>query len=458
MRTTPITALCLALCTAAIGAERTTVGRIAETFKKTQPAVITLRATYSTKATGSERQASQNHLAVIVSPDGLVMFSGAAASLVQKVTDVVAVVDGAEMPATYLGQSRSLAFAKLRPDKARQFPFIEFDPAHKVTVGEEVIAIGSLGAAYNHARTAITSRIAAIIDSPSDLYLFGRRDVQQGSVVLTTKGVAIGVVGLDEQYYRIAMRHPKRATALAALLSNPTVLPASRIVPLVKQPPRSGALDYAKKGWIGAAVEAMAQELAGELGVPNRRGVYISYVVPNSDVAKAGLKQGDVILSWEGEPTRGQNAAERLEFQKLVNATKPGAAVDLEIFRSGKRIKLKTKVEKTPPGFAQAKATSIRELSAIIKPLTYDVRLSYRMDWNAPGVIVSYVAPGGSAGLAGLRRLDVVKEIDGVPAKSPAAVKAGIQRARKAKKKEVVVLIGRQRNTQSALLRIRLGK
>ncbi len=453
-----VVAWCLACGVVQAEGETNTKGGIAQAFKKTSSAVIVLRATYATKATGTEQQTTQQHLAVIVAPDGLVMFSGAVASLVEQVSDVVGTVDGAEVPAVYLGQSGSLAFARLKPAPPRQFPFIEFDPAYDISVGEEVFAIGSLGAEYNHARTFIASRIAAVVDTPTTLYLFGRRDVPQGAPVFTTKGVAIGVVGIEEQYYRVAMRHPQRKTALAALVANPTVLPADHIIPLVKEPPQAGQADYARKGWIGAAVEVISQEVAAELGVPDRRGVYVSYVVPESEIGKAGLKQGDVILTWADEPARGQNAAELLEFQKMVHATLPGETVALEVFRGEERLTLKTKVEPTPPGFAQAKATSIREVAIIVKPLTYDVRLSYRMDWKASGVIVSYVAPGGAAGLGGLQRLDVIREIDGKPVVSPAALQKAIQNARKAKKKEVVLLVGRKRNTQSALVRIRLGK
>jgi serine protease Do len=418
-----------------------------------------VRATYVKESAGAATQAVPTPIGVIASPAGLVMFSGAAASLVTTVSNVVITVGGRDLPGRYLGQAKGVALARIvPPEKGATFPFLQFSEQRAVKVGEVVFAVGSLGSAYGHARTATVSRIAAVLDTPSDLYLFGRRDAQQGAPVLTADGAVIGVIGIDEEYYKIAMRHPQRQKALQALLLNPTVLPSSVVAPLIKNPPRSGAQDYAKRGWIGAAVEVMAQEIARELGIKEQHGVYVSYVVPGSQMARSGLKQGDVIVQWGESPAKGQNAAELLEFRKRVNETKPGTEVEVQVFRAGKRLTLKTAVEKTPPGFAEAPGTQIRELGIVVKPLTHDVRLSYRIGWRERGVIVSYAAPGAAAGLAGVRPLDVIKQMNGKPVKSPAEFRKAVRAAAKAKGREVVLLVAKKRNTQTVLVRVRLGK
>jgi serine protease Do len=432
---------------------------IAAAFKKAEPAVVTLKATYTRKVGGAERRAVQSHLGVIVSPDGLVMFTGAAAGLVEGVSNVVATVGGEEVPAAYVGHAQGVAFARLEPEQPTVFPFLHFDAAREAAVGERVFAIGVLGSAYNHARIMVASHVAAVLERPARMYVFGRKDVQQGAPVLKADGAAIGIIAVDGEFYKLAMRHPDRKKALAALLAHPTVLPAQRLAPLIQSPPGHTGREYAKRGWIGAAIDPVSGDILAELGINRRRGVYVSYVVPGSTVTEAGLRAGDVIVSWAGETVAGQTAAEILEFRRAVQSTKPGTEVAFEIVREGKKIGLKAKVENTPPGFAQAKGTRIRALGLTVKPLTYDVRLSYRLQWESPGVIVSWVEPGGRAGLAGLRRLDIIKKVDGAAVENPKTLAAAVREARKDKEREeIVLLVGRDRNTKTALIKVPLGK
>ncbi len=85
------------------------------------------------------------------------------------------------------------------------------------------------------------------------------------------------------------------------------------------------------KAWLGVGPDELSAEMLKQLKIES--GVLVREVIANSPAAEAGLKEGDIILSIDGQELAGPE-----DLQQAIAARKAGADVTLEILRKGKRI------------------------------------------------------------------------------------------------------------------------
>jgi serine protease Do len=102
------------------------------------------------------------------------------------------------------------------------------------------------------------------------------------------------------------------------------------------------------RGWLGVAPQDVTADIAEQLGLQGTRGAIVVAIVPNSPAAAAGLEQGDVIMSWDGEPVR-----DAADLTLRVAGTPIDKKVDVEIVRDGKPVTLKVKVGARPTNIAE---------------------------------------------------------------------------------------------------------
>lgn len=96
---------------------------------------------------------------------------------------------------------------------------------------------------------------------------------------------------------------------------------------------QSGAFVFSQDndaGWLGVEIEEVTPERAKDLKLAAVRGVVVQQVEADSPAAKAGLKQNDVILQYDGHGVEGT-----VQFRRLVRETPPGRAVNVEVSRNG---------------------------------------------------------------------------------------------------------------------------
>jgi serine protease Do len=124
----------------------------------------------------------------------------------------------------------------------------------------------------------------------------------------------------------------KIATVAAMLFAVGLLAQDAPEPPAPPQPPRVvvNALAAASRSYLGVGVREVDAEIARQKKLPEERGVEITSVAENSPAEKAGLKKGDVVLEFNGQPVQGVE-----QFIRLVRETPVGRSVTLKVSRDG---------------------------------------------------------------------------------------------------------------------------
>jgi S1-C subfamily serine protease len=183
-----------------------------------------------------------------------------------------------------------------------------------------------------------------------------------------------------------------------------------------------------RRGMIGVTVQPMTSDLARSLGTDQVTGALVSDVQPGSPAGKAGVRRGDVITAINGEAVKDGN-----ELRNHIAALQPGTRVDLRVLRNGKPQTLGL----TLAELSSDRGAAIDEngpadgrdgtgFGMSVEPLTRERAEQLDLD-GATGVLVTSVQPSGRAAAAGLRRGDVIQEVDGRHVDSVEALHSALQ-------------------------------
>ncbi len=182
------------------------------------------------------------------------------------------------------------------------------------------------------------------------------------------------------------------------------------------------------RGWLGVVVQEVDRNLAQSFGMDKPEGALVSRVMPDSPAEVTGIKPGDVILSFNGEPLPTSGS-----LPPLVGSVDPGQIVSLNVVRDGKPIEFKVEIgaldesetepdpevvkKKAPPPPRIAEPPGNAPLGLVVSSLTDPQRRALRV--LSGGVRVEQVSSGGPAFTAGIRAGDVVLTIAGQEVDSP---------------------------------------
>jgi serine protease Do len=205
------------------------------------------------------------------------------------------------------------------------------------------------------------------------------------------------------------------------------------------------------RGWLGVAIQNLTEDLAESFGIDSTVGALVGQVQPGGPAEQYGLKQGDVIVSFDGKPTNDVN-----QLRNMVAATKPGTKVDLEVIRGAKREILKIALEELPAQQEAAQAVDEEEGAAVVgisvEPLTPEIarRLGSK---RKEGIVVRSVLPGSLAERSGIQPRDIIVSVNSKNVVSPADFKAQVNLT--TVKKGVRVVIESQGMERFVFLKLR---
>jgi serine protease Do len=166
------------------------------------------------------------------------------------------------------------------------------------------------------------------------------------------------------------------------------------------------------RGWLGIAIQNLDEGLAKSFGYDSTDGVLVGDVTADSPAATAGLKSGDIIISYNGTSVR---KADRL--RSMVADTAPGSRATLEVFRDGRRKELDLKIGEMPAEQGEEAAASQEEeapkldVGMTVRTLTPDIARELGYKGGMRGVVVTDVDPMGPAAKIGIRPKDVITKV-----------------------------------------------
>jgi serine protease Do len=169
-------------------------------------------------------------------------------------------------------------------------------------------------------------------------------------------------------------------------------------------------------------VSTVVPEDAEYFGLDEVRGVLVQNSQEGGPAAAAGIRQGDVLLSIDGEPLESAG-----DLQQEIAERSPGDDVTLELLRDGERREVRVELEvvdldiPTAPD-EPADADAVQRLGMTIGPLTPQIRGQLEMENDVEGAVVLDVVPFGAAHRRGIGPGAVVREVGGEPVASPEQV------------------------------------
>ncbi len=332
----------------------------------------------------------------IVSTDGLVLTNAHVVAEASKVT--VRLTDGREFAAKVVGSDRKTDIAVLRID-AKDLPTVRIGNPATTRVGESVVAIGS---PYGFENTVTAGIVSAKSRSlPEENYVpFIQTDaaINPGNSGGPLFNLAGEVIGINSQIYSRTGGYQGLSFAI----------PIDVAMRVGNQLATNGRVSRAK---LGVSIQDVDRALADSFGLAKPGGAMVANVEKGGPAAKAGLKEGDVVLKFNG-----RQIARSADLPLAVSEAAPGSTAEIEVWRSGRTERFTAKLgELTEPKVAAATDTKADggKLGLAVRPLTADERREAEV---AGGLVVENV--NGPAARAGLQPGDLILALNGKPVNS----------------------------------------
>jgi serine protease Do len=203
-------------------------------------------------------------------------------------------------------------------------------------------------------------------------------------------------------------------------------------------------MDHGKvtRAYLGIVVQDVTPAIAKAMGQNELHGALVGDVKPSGPAGKAGLERGDIILEVNGKPV-----SDSRDLRMNISMMKPDADVKLKIMRDGKDKDITVKLGELPNQKEQAKAedgTSKDALEGVtLENLDADSARELGLSPNTKGVVVTDISPSSPEAESGLRRGDVIQEVNHQPVRNVSELNEAIHKAGK----NPLLLVNRQGST-----------
>ncbi len=382
----------------------------------------------------------------IVDPSGYVVTNNHVIGNAGKVE--VILQDKTRYTAKIVGRDPKTDLAVLKIKADRPLPYVSFGDSSAAEVGDWVMAVGNpFGLGGTVTTGIISARGRDINEGPYDDFLQIDAPINRGNSGGPTFNLEGQVVGINTAIYS-----PNGGSVGIGF-----AIPSNVAKTIVAQLEAHGKIS---RGWLGVQIQNVTPAIAASLGLKSDHGALVAVVTPNSPGAKAGLKQGDVILSFNGS-----EVSELHDLPRLVAATAPDSKAPVTVWRNGRTVPLEAtvgelanneQVASTAAGQEEAKPASADVLGMHFAPLTDQVRRELHIAKDIHGVVIASVDNNSTAADIGLGEGDVVVAINQEPVHSPQEAADKLNEAVRSSKKSALLLLNRHGVTE--YVGVNLGK
>jgi Do/DeqQ family serine protease len=336
-----------------------------------------------------EKRTSLGSGVIIDGTRGLVLTN---THVVEKATTIsVSLNDQREFEATIVGMDPDSDLAVLKIQSDQELPAILMGRSDDLMIGESVIAIGNPFGFSHTVTTGVISSVDRSIKTADRVYhQFIQTDASinpgnSGGPLLNINGELIAI--------NTAIYAQAQGIGFAIPINR-----AKRII--------SDLINFGEvvQAWVGMTVQALDSNLSTYLGIQSDAGLMVTAVEPESPAAKAGIGEGDAILSIDGI-----RITDIASYHTKMNDISAGQTLSVEISKKGKIARLSIETAIFP--LDRALELAGQRLGIKVTDLDDQTRLTYGIE-TKKGVLIIEMSRGSHLDQLGVRPGDIIRQID----------------------------------------------
>ncbi len=337
---------------------------------------------------------------VIVSVDGYIITNN---HVVEKSDEIkVTLLDKRMFKGKIVGADPKTDIAIVKIDAA-SLPTIPWGDSEKLQVGEFVLAIGN---PYGLSHTVTMGIISAV--GRANVGIADYEDFIQTDAAINPGNSGGPLVNIMGELIGINTAIFSRTGGYQGI---GFAVPSNMVRPLMNQLIQKGKII---RGWLGVTIQEMTPEISQKFGLEKSKGALVSDVAKGSPAEKAGILRGDIILEFNGKEVK-----DVASLRNMVSQTKVGSDVTIKILRSGKEYIVRLVIAELPREVAEVVPDQMPDDSEIgaltgltVMGLTKEIARQLGFSKDEKGVVVVKVEPASPADEAGIKKGDIIKEID----------------------------------------------
>ncbi len=383
----------------------------------------------------------------IIDPAGLVVTNNHVIANAEQIT--VTLSDDTTLQAQVIGRDSVTDLALLKVDAKTPLPAANWGDSTKARVGDWVLAIGNPFGLGGSVTAGIISATARDIHSgPYDDDLQTDASINRGNSGGPMFNLGGEVIGINTAIY----------SPSGGSIGIGFAIPAALAQPIIEQLKATGKVE---RGWIGARIQPVTDDIAESVGLDKNRGAMVAAVDPGSPAAQAKLQPGDVILSYDGKPIERSR-----QLPRLVADTSPDKVVKLTLWRDGKEYEADLKAmavnpnRPAPPAPEPEKPktpAAVEALGLKLAKLSPELRKQFSLPEAAKGAVLIEVPQNSPGAAQGLRAGDLVVAVGRAAVANPEDVPGLVAGAKKAGHKNVLLRVEREGNSRFVALPVEAG-
>jgi serine protease Do len=368
----------------------------------------------------------------IIDKSGIVVTNNHVIDGAKKIT--IKLPDGRSFDAKLIGADAATDVAVVKVKSDKPLPTVEFGDDRQLRVGDWVVAVGNPFGLSNSVTAGIVSSIGRDIGSGQyNDFIQIDAPINRGNSGGPTFDLRGQVIGMNSMIYS-----PSGGSVGIGF-----AIPASTIHDVISELEAHGHVD---RGWLGVEIQSITPEMASSMGMKEPKGAIVASVVPDGPAAKAGLRQGDVVLAVDGRTVEDSR-----DLSRRVASIVAGASAKLTINRNGTVQTVTAKIaprkdekvasagsSEAVPGAVGATGEAMGLGLAAVTPET---RRTFNLDDSTQGVLITKVDPDSDAADKGLQPGDIVMSVGNRSVHTPQDVQKGVSEAQGQGRKSVLLLV-----------------